>query len=331
LQSKYQQACESACALQTRLESIQEIHKSVGCQNEGDIQRGFARLQELEKSEQSIQECFASFECKSAEEMRNVVIALKAERDVQKTLLETFRKQSEGAINSASASHGKSVEQREESSNFEDGVDLSPAKGAREKARRSITGVAERIKEDLTNSILNRADKARTQRSYDALSLSQITTEEGDMEGEDQKRLALIELDNATLESTLTKVQKLAEEKTGKHFTFRTEEMLILHVQGILEAAVPLRDVLLGALNEVTIEDAILALQSRYEYVRDEISGTQAATKLPFAARLNKMKSQDQKILMTAVEAAFCKVSTNFQIRCTQKPREAAAGKTVLQ
>jgi hypothetical protein len=225
--------------------------------------------------------------------MRNVVTALKAERDVQKTLLETFRKQSEGAINSASASHGKSVEQLEESSNFEDGVDLSPAKGAREKARRSITGVAERIKEDLTNSILNRADKARTQRSYDALSLSQITTEEGDMEGEDQKRLALIELDNATLESTLTKVQKLAEEKTGKHFTFRTEEMLILHVQGILEAAVPLRDVLLGALNEVTIEDAILALQSRYEYVRDEISGTQAATKLPFAARLNKMKSQE--------------------------------------
>jgi hypothetical protein len=91
LQAKYQQACESACALQSRLESIQGIHESVGCQNEGDIQRGFARLQELEKSEQSIQECFASFECKSVEEMRNVVIALKAERDVQETLLETFR------------------------------------------------------------------------------------------------------------------------------------------------------------------------------------------------------------------------------------------------
>jgi uncharacterized small protein (DUF1192 family) len=49
LQTKYLQACENASALQTRLESIQGIHKSVGCQHEGDIQRGFARLQELEK------------------------------------------------------------------------------------------------------------------------------------------------------------------------------------------------------------------------------------------------------------------------------------------
>jgi hypothetical protein len=158
------------------------------------------------------------------------------------------------------------------------------------------------------------------------------TTAEGDdVKEEDQKRLALIELDDAAMEATLTKVQKAADEKTGKHFTFRTEEMLLLHLQSILEAAVPLRDVLLGALNEVTIEEAILALQSRYEYVRDEISGTQAATKLPFAARLSKMKSQDQKILMTAVETAFCTVSSNFQIRCAQKPRDAVAGKTVLR
>jgi uncharacterized small protein (DUF1192 family) len=331
LQAKYQQACESACALQSRLESIQGIHESVGCQNEGDIQRGFARLQELEKSEQSIQECFTSFECKSVEEMRNVVIALKAERDVQETLLETFRKQYEEAINSASAAHAKCVEQREESSNFEDGVDLSPAKGAREKARRSINGVAVRIKADLTTSILNNADKERSRRSYEALGLMETTAEGDDVKEEDQKRLALIELDDAAMEATLTKVQKAADEKTGKHFTFRTEEMLLLHLQSILEAAVPLRDVLLGALNEVTIEEAILALQSRYEYVRDEISGTQAASKLPFAARLSKMKSQDQKILMTAVETAFCKVSSNFQIRCAQKPRDAVAGKTVLQ
>ena len=39
--------------------------------------------------------------------------------------------------------------------------------------------------------------------------------------------------------------------------------------KNILVAAVPLRDVLLGALDEVTIEEAILTLQSRYEYVRD--------------------------------------------------------------
>jgi biotin synthase-like enzyme len=34
---------------------------------------------------------------------------------------------------------------------------------------------------------------------------------------------------------------------------------------------------------------------------------------------------------MTAVEKAFCKVSSNFEIRCAQKPRDAFAGKTVLQ
>ena len=129
----------------------------------------------------------------------------------------------------------------------------------------------------------------------------------------------------------LVKVQKAAEEKTGKHYTFRTEEMLLQHVQTILESAVPLRDVLLGALNEVTIEEAILALRSRNEYVKDEITGTQAATKLPFAARWSRMKSQDQKILVTAVEITFWKASSNFEIRCAQKPRDAGAGKTVLK
>jgi hypothetical protein len=154
----------------------------VGCQNEADIQRGFARLQELEKSEQSIQECFASFECKSVEEMQNVVIALKTERGVQETLHKTFRKQYEEAIHSSSAAHGKSVDQREESSNFEDGVDLSPAKGAREKARRSINGLAVRIKADLTTSILNNADKERSRRSYEALDLMETTAEGSDFD-----------------------------------------------------------------------------------------------------------------------------------------------------
>ncbi len=32
-----------------------------------------------------------------------------------------------------------------------------------------------------------------------------------------------------------------------------------------------MRDVLLGALDEVTIEEAILTLQSRYEYVREAL------------------------------------------------------------
>jgi hypothetical protein len=101
----------------------------------------------------------------------------------------------------------------------------------------------------------------------------EVTAEGDSVEEEDEKRLALIELDDAAIESTLTKVQQAVDEKTGKHFTFRTEEMLLQHVQTILEAAVPLRNVLLGALNEVTIEEAILAFQSRYECVRDEISG----------------------------------------------------------
>jgi dsDNA-specific endonuclease/ATPase MutS2 len=77
LQAKYQQACESASELQSRLESIQGVHESVGCQNEGDIQRGFERLQELEKSAQSIQGCFAAFECKSVEELRTAMLLLK--------------------------------------------------------------------------------------------------------------------------------------------------------------------------------------------------------------------------------------------------------------
>ncbi len=88
--------------------------------------------------------------------------------------------------------------------------------------------------------------------------------------------------------------------------------------------------VLPSSFSYVTIEEVILTLQSRYEYVRDEITGTTAAAKLPFEARLSKMKNQDQKILMTDVETAFCKLSSNFQIRCTQKARDVA-GKTVLQ
>jgi len=42
------------------------------------------------------------------------------------------------------------------------------------------------------------------------------------MEEEDRKKLALIELDDAAMEATLTKVQKAADEKTGNHFSFRT-------------------------------------------------------------------------------------------------------------
>jgi hypothetical protein len=304
LQTKYQQACESASELQSRLESIQGVHESVGCQNEGDIQRGFERLQELEKSVQSIQECFAAFECKSVEELRTAMLALKAEReelrtamlalkaerDVQATVLEAFKGPGVEEGQSPRAARGSIWTKRsvEPSSNFESSVERSPATEAREKARRSLNGVAERIKKDLASSILNQADQERSRRSYGALGLLEATDEGDSMEEEDRKRLALIELDAAALEATLAKVQKVADEKTGKHFSFRTEEMLIRQVQAILEAAVPSRDVLLGALDEVTIEEAILTLQSRYEYVRDEITGTTAATKLPFEARLRE-------------------------------------------
>ena len=332
LQAKYEQACESASELQSRLESIQEIHKLVGCQNEGDIQRGFERLQELEKSAQSVQECFAAFECKSVEELRTAMLALKAERDVQATVLEAFKRPGGEESQSPRAARGSiwTKGSVEPSSDFESSVEKSPAAEAREKARKSLTGVAGRIKKDLASSILNHADQERSRRSYGALGLLEATDEGDGMEEEDRKRLTLIELDAAALDATLAKVQKTAEEKTGKHYSFRTEEALIRHVQSIVEAAAPTRDVLLGALDEVTIEEAILTLQSRYEYVRDEITGTTAATKLPFEARLSKMKNQDQKILMTAVETAFCKVSTNFQTRCTQKARDVP-GKTVLQ
>jgi hypothetical protein len=260
------------------------------------------------------------------------VLALKAERDVQTTVLEVFKGPGGEESQSPQVARGSMWTKRsvEQSSNFEGSVERSPATETREKARRSLNGVAERIKKDLASSILNQADQKRSLRSYGALGLLEATAEGDCMEEEDRKRLALIELDDAAMEATLTKVQKAADEKTGKHFSFPTEEMLIQHVQTILETAVPLRDVLLGALDEVTIEEAILTLQSRYEYVRDEITGTTAATKLPFEALLSKMKNQDQKILMTAVETAVCKVSSNFQIRCTQKARDVS-GRTVLQ
>jgi hypothetical protein len=319
LQAKYQQACESASELQSRLESIEGVLESVGCQNEGDVQRGFERLQELEKSTKSIQECFAAFECKSVEELRNAMLDLKAERDVQATVLEVFKGPGVEEGQSPQAARGSMWTKRsvEPSSNFESSIERSPAAEAREKTRRSLNGVAERIKKDLASSILNQSDQERSLRRYGALGLLEATDEGDGMEEEDRKRLSLIELDATALETTLAKVQKAADEKTGKHFSFRTEEMLIQHVQAILETVVPSRDVLLGALDEVTIEEAILTLQSRYEYVRDEITGTTAATKLPFEVRLSKMKNQDQKILMTVVETAFCKVSSNFQTRCT--------------
>ena len=201
LQAKYQQACESASKLQSRLESIQGIHESVGCQNEGDIQRGFERLQELEKSAQSIQECFAAFECKSVEELRYAMLALKAERDVQETILEAFKGPGGEESQSPRAARGSIWTKRsvEQSSNFEGSVERSPATEAREKAKRNLNGVAERIKKDLASSILNQADQERSRRSYGALDLVEATAEGDGMEEEDRKRLALIELDAAAI------------------------------------------------------------------------------------------------------------------------------------
>ena len=102
---------------------------------------------------------------------------------------------------------------------------------AREKARRNLNGVADRIKSGLATSIINKADQERSRRSYCVLGLLEATAEGDGMEEEDQKRLALFELDAAAMEATLTKVQKTVDEKTGKHFSFRTEELLLQHVQ----------------------------------------------------------------------------------------------------
>ena len=65
LQAQYEQACGSAREVQWRLESIQETHKSVGCQSEEDIQRGFTKLQELEKNALSIEKYFGFINCKN--------------------------------------------------------------------------------------------------------------------------------------------------------------------------------------------------------------------------------------------------------------------------
>ena len=201
LQAKYQQACESASELQSRLESIEGVLESVGCQNEGDVQRGFERLQELEKSTKSIQEYFAAFECKSVEELRNAMLDLKAERDVQATVLEVFKGPGVEEGQSPQAARGSMWTKRsvEPSSNFESSIERSPAAEAREKTRRSLNGVAERIKKDLASSILNQSDQERSLRRYGALGLLEATDEGDGMEEEDRKRLALIELDAAAI------------------------------------------------------------------------------------------------------------------------------------
>ena len=74
------------------------------------------------------------------------------------------------------------------------------------------------------------------------MSLLEAAAEGDSEEMEDERGLALIELDDTAIElddtamdKTLMKVQKAVEEKTGKHYTFRTEEMLIQHVKTILE------------------------------------------------------------------------------------------------
>jgi hypothetical protein len=102
-------------------------------------------------------------------------------------------------------------------------------------------------------------------------------------------------------------------------------------VLNILEVTVPSREVLLGALVENTIEEAMFTLESRYGYVKDEITNTAAASKLSFEARLNRMKIQDQKILMTVAEVAFSKVSATYTARCALRPKDATQGQRVLQ
>jgi hypothetical protein len=109
-----------------------------------------------------------------------------------------------------------------------------------------------------------------------------------------------------------------------------TEETLLRHVLNILEVTVPSREVLLGALVENTIEESMFTLESRYGYVKDEITNTAAASKLSFEVRLNRMKIQDQKILMTVAEVAFSKVNATYTARCALRPQDATQGQRVL-
>lgn len=76
----------------------------------------------------------------------------------------------------------------------------------------------------------------RSKNNYDALSLMNVDVEEGDEEVEHEKTLALVELHDAAKELTQAKVH---EEKTQKHCSFCTEEMVLKHVQSMLETSVP--------------------------------------------------------------------------------------------
>jgi hypothetical protein len=142
-----------------RVGSIRRTCRHSGLEQKESVQRNRPTVN---------REIFRFMNCKNIEEVRDCLIALRAELDVKETALETYKKRCEEAIKSAPAAQGKTEEHREESSSLEDGIDVSPAR-AREKARKSISGVTERIKADLTTSILNNADKERWRRSYDAL------------------------------------------------------------------------------------------------------------------------------------------------------------------
>ena len=234
-------------------------------------------------------------------------------------------------IKNSPAARGQNEKQGHEAPGLGD-IDDKTSGAARALARtgRSIAGFAEQISKDIDTAIVNKAaDRERTVRNYEAFIALEKGTAGKDGESQNERRLALIELDDAAMEAILERVHKIVEDKTGKHFEFSTEEHLLRHILTILEAAVPTRKVLLGALIKSTVEDAVFTLESRYEYVKDEITNTAVAGKIPFEARLKRMKNQDQKIL-TVAEIAFCKVSPTYAARCAQKPKDAVAGQRVL-
>ena len=220
--------------------------------------------------------------------------------------------------------------ERKEKQQEDEGM-ASRAERAAAKARTSIAEFTARICESVDTIVLNPADARRAAENWEALIELQKSSagDGGDALG--GKRLALIEVDDAAMEALLGKIRTTAGEKTGKAFEFSTEEALLRHMLGILEAATPSREVLLGSLLEKTIVDAMFTLDSRYKYVKDEITNTAAAAKLSFEARLSRMKLQDQKILMTVAEIAFSKVSATYAARCALRPKEAVQGQRVLQ
>jgi hypothetical protein len=187
------------------------------------------------------------------ESLQKDVIALRSELERKENVIEELNKRLAESIENSPTARGQIGKQGVGAQGFGDSDDkASGAARVLEKTRRRLARLANQISAGVDTAVLNKADLLRTERNYQALRELEKTIA-GDEDNSLGGRLALIEMDDTAMEAMLGKVRTTAEQKTGKHYEFTTEETLLRHVLNILEVTVPSREVLLGALVENTI------------------------------------------------------------------------------